>query len=65
MMSCAAAVVVAAAATAVPSHGVFAVARVLATLTSLAVFGVVLQRLISPGKETLLLRAVGWANARR
>jgi hypothetical protein len=38
---------------------------VLATLASLAVFGVVLQRLISPGKETLLLRAVGWANARR
>jgi O-antigen/teichoic acid export membrane protein len=65
MISCAAAVAVAAVAVAVPSHGLFAVARVLATLASLAVFGVVLQRLISPGKETLLLRAVGWANARR
>jgi len=61
MISCAAAVVVAGAATAVPAHGVFAVARVLATAASLAVFGVVLQRLISPGKESLLLRAVGWA----
>jgi hypothetical protein len=44
---------------------VFAVARVAATLVSLAVFGVVLQRLISPGKETRLSRAVGWANPRR
>jgi hypothetical protein len=61
-LSCAA---VAAAAVAVPSHGVFAVARVAATLVSLGVFGVVLQRLISPGRETRLSRAVGWANARR
>jgi amino acid transporter len=65
MISCAAAVAVAAAAVAVPSHGLFAVARVAATLVSLAVFGVVLQRLISPGKETRLSRAVGWANPRR
>jgi len=33
---------------AVPSHGLFAVARIVATLVSLAVFGAVLQQLISP-----------------
>ncbi len=65
MVSCAAAVVVAASATAIPSTGLFAVARLAATLVSLVVFGAVLQRLIAPGKDLGRSRVVGWANARR
>jgi hypothetical protein len=61
----AAAVVLAASCTAVPSTGWFAVARVAATLASLAVFGLMLQRLIAPGTDFWLSRAVGWANGRR
>lgn len=65
MISCGAAVVVAASTTAVPANGLFAVARVAATLLSLVVFGAVLHRLIAPGKEPWLFRALSWANAHR
>jgi O-antigen/teichoic acid export membrane protein len=65
MISCAAAVIVAASCAVIPSTGWFAVARVAATLASLAVFGVMLQRLIAPGTHSRLSRSFGWANGRR
>jgi O-antigen/teichoic acid export membrane protein len=65
VISCAVAVAVAAAAAALPSTGVFAVARVLATLVSLVVFGVVLHKLIVPDTDLWRSRAFAWANARR
>jgi O-antigen/teichoic acid export membrane protein len=65
MISCAAAVVVAASCAAIPSTGAFAVTRVAATLASLVVFGLMLRRLIAPGKDFSLSRALGWANGRR
>lgn len=65
MISCAAAVAVAASCAAIPSTGVFAVVRVAATLVSLVVFGLMLHRLIAPGKDLWPARALAWASSRR
>jgi O-antigen/teichoic acid export membrane protein len=65
ILSCAAGMLVAVLCTRVPATGLFAYARVVATVSSLLVFGSMLEKLVAPDRDVWLLRAVGRANQPR
>jgi O-antigen/teichoic acid export membrane protein len=65
ILSCAAGMLVAVLCTRLPATGLFAYARVVATVLSLLVFGSMFEKLVAPGRDVWLLRAVSWANQLR